>query len=190
MFEIPSQTFFLRPAIFSFTGGVIHHHGFAKPQRRWSAPNNVVAAKHNREHVSKYPPPQSSSRISRYPRPRNHRKRTLIRFQTCISCTPCAAAAAAAAALHPPSIRQWLQSSSSSSSSSPQQQQQQLAAAAAAAAAAARSMSYKSDAPKYRWVGAQDHSLLAGVGISSGGSNYLVVHSDQVSGRWLCQRCC
>ena len=34
----------------------------------------------------------------RYPRPRNHRKRTLIRFQTCISCTPCAAAAAAAAA--------------------------------------------------------------------------------------------
>jgi hypothetical protein len=30
----------------------------------------------------------------RYPRPRNHRKRTLIRFQTCISCTPCAAAAA------------------------------------------------------------------------------------------------
>jgi hypothetical protein len=107
----------------------------------------------------------------RYPRPRNHRKRTLIRFQTCISCTPCAAAAAAAAAAALPPLASGFK-------------------AAAAAAAAARSMSYKSGAPKCRWVGAKDHSLLAGFGISSRGSNYLVVHSDEVSGRWLCQRCC
>ena len=42
-------------------------------------------------------------------------------------------------------------------------------------------MSYESGAPKYKWVGAKGHSLLAGFAISSGGTNYLVVHSDQVS---------
>ena len=43
---------------------------------------------------------------------------------------------------------------------------------------------------QYKWVGAKGHSLLAGVAITSKGSTMLVVHSDQVSGRWLCQRCC
>ena len=42
-------------------------------------------------------------------------------------------------------------------------------------------MSYISGAPKCRWVGAKGHSLLAGVSTD----DYLVVHSDQVSGRWL-----
>jgi hypothetical protein len=38
-----------------------------------------------------------TARRYRYPDPANHRKGTLLRFQTCISCTPCAAASA----LHP-----------------------------------------------------------------------------------------
>jgi hypothetical protein len=47
-------------------------------------------------------------------------------------------------------------------------------------------MSYKSGAPKCRWVGAQSHSLLAGVSTDDECENdYLVVHTDQVSGRWL-----
>ena len=52
-------------------------------------------------------------------------------------------------------------------------------------------MSYKSGAPKYKWVGAKGHSLLAGVAFDPLNKNdKVVVHSDQVSGRWLCQRCC
>jgi hypothetical protein len=63
------------------------------------------------------------------------------------------------------------------------------------AAAAARSMAYKSGAPKFRWVGPQGHSFLIGVvhvGLIQGDGNYgdmMVVHTDQVSRRRLRQRC-
>jgi hypothetical protein len=64
-----------------------------------------------------------------------------------------------------------------------------------AAAAAARSMPYKNGAPKFRWMGPQGHSFLIGVvhiGIIQYDGDYgdmMVVHTDQVSLRRLCQRC-
>ena len=96
-----------------------HHHGFCKsrssagvhPTSLQNTTENMFQNIHRRSLLPALGPAR------RYPRPRNHRKRTLIRFQTCISCTPCAAAAAAA--LHPPVASKQQQQ---------QQQQQQPAA--------------------------------------------------------------
>ena len=73
-----------------------HHHGFCKsrsgagvhPTSLQNTTENMFQNIHRRSLLPALGPAR------RYPRPRNHRKRTLIRFQTCISCTPCAAATA------------------------------------------------------------------------------------------------
>ena len=53
-----------------------------------------------------------------------------------------------------------------------------------------RSMSYKSGELKCRWIAPQGHSFLIGVAVAANGSDYLCVHTDQVS-RWRwCQPCC
>ncbi len=123
------------PAIFSFTGRVIHHHGFASrsgagvhPTSLQNTTENMFQNIHRRSLLPALGPRPPLSLTPQPPKTNPHSVPNLH-------------------LVHPlrrrrrrrPSIpRQWLQSSSSSSSS-PQQQQQQLAAASSSSSSSSSS---------------------------------------------------
>jgi hypothetical protein len=149
-----------------------HHHGLQKPQRQLECTQRG-AAKHNRELVSKYPPAAvyfpAFPPAAMTPQPPKTNPHSVPKPA---SRAPLASPRRRRRRRRPPSRASGFK-----------------AAASLPPPAAARSMPFKSGAPKYRWVGPQGHSLLIGMGFN-GGSDYFVVHTDQVSRRRLCQRCC